>query len=175
MIRKWNNRHAWPKCLWSSACVLLTACGLFFTPLLVDGSHPGKGGRPLETAMTGDAEVPGPGHPDAVGSVLLRLNPGQEEVCFFIEFEGIDPEDEHDWIRAGHIHVGAADVAGPVVVNFGVVGRVPVDEEGRGYIVGCVTASRELIRDIIQNPEDYYVNLHSANFPGGAIRGQLSK
>jgi hypothetical protein len=33
----------------------------------------------------------------------------------------------------------------------------------------------ELIKDIRQNPSSYYVNLHTAEFPIGVIRGQLSK
>jgi len=34
---------------------------------------------------------------------------------------------------------------------------------------------RRLLMDIIQHPQDYYVNVHTADFPGGAIRGQLHK
>jgi hypothetical protein len=40
---------------------------------------------------------------------------------------------------------------------------------------GCVTADKDLIKDIRQNPENYYVNVHNAAFPGGAVRGQLEK
>jgi hypothetical protein len=36
-----------------------------------------------------------------------------------------------------------------------------------------VTVSREEARDIVKNPENYYVNVHNAEFPGGALRGQL--
>jgi hypothetical protein len=31
----------------------------------------------------------------------------------------------------------------------------------------------QLIGEIAANPSGYYVNLHNARFPGGAIRGQL--
>jgi hypothetical protein len=38
-----------------------------------------------------------------------------------------------------------------------------------------VSASRELILEILQNPEGFYVNVHNADFPAGAVRGQLSR
>jgi hypothetical protein len=34
---------------------------------------------------------------------------------------------------------------------------------------------REDAKDIVQTPENYYVNVHNAEYPGGAVRGQLSK
>jgi hypothetical protein len=36
-----------------------------------------------------------------------------------------------------------------------------------------VTADRELLKAIASDPEDYYVNVHNADYPAGAVRGQL--
>ena len=45
-----------------------------------------------------------------------------------------------------------------------------------GQLSGCATGvDEDLIKDIRQNPENYYVNVHTGPFQGGAIRGQLSK
>ncbi len=44
-----------------------------------------------------------------------------------------------------------------------------------GFSSGCAEVSREVALDILKNPEDYYVNVHNAEYPAGARRGQLSK
>ena len=118
------------------------------------------GGRPLSANLTGDAEAPGPGDPDGSGFAALTLNQGQGEICFDISVENIAPA------TAAHIHVGAAGVPGPVVVSF----DVPTNG-----LSGCVDVEKSLVKAIRQNPSAYYVNVHNAVFPGGAIRGQLSK
>ena len=124
------------------------------------------GGRKFSTTLTGAAEVPGPGDPDASGSASLRLNPGLGEVCFEISWADVDGE-----VFASHIHVGDATVAGPVVVTL-----FTGSFAGTGSVSDCVSADRELILAITQDPANYYVNVHSRpNFPGGAIRGQLGK
>lgn len=121
------------------------------------------GGRPFTTTLTGAAEVPGPGDPDGSGTASLRLNPGQGEVCFEISVSNIALP-----ATGAHIHVGTVTEEGPVVV-----GLVAPDESGASS--GCVSADRELIKQIIKHPYNYYVNVHSTEFPAGAVRGQLSK
>jgi len=120
-----------------------------------------QGGRRLTATLTGAAEVPGPGDPDGGGSAVITLNQGQNEVCFELTVTNIAPA------TLAHIHVGAAGAAGDAVVTL-----TPPTE---GSSKGCVSASAELIKDIRQNPANYYVNVHNAEFPDGAVRGQLSK
>jgi CHRD domain len=115
-----------------------------------------------ETAqMSGSVEVP-PGDPDGSGTALIRLNVAEGLVCFKWSVQGVDP------LSAGHIHHGAAGVAGPVVVPL-----VP-PAAATGTSKGCVSADPALIQDIITNPSQYYVNVHNAQFPAGALRGQLT-
>ncbi len=160
---------------WLSPLAVLSAFAFLAFPAFVSGHLAAQGGRPFVVFMTGDEEAPGPGHPVATGTAFLRLNPGLEEVSFLLTFEGLDPDDPADRIFAGHIHIGDPGAPGPVVLNFAIPGPLEVDEDGAGSFAGVVSADRALLLDIIRNPGDYYVNLHSANFPPGAIRGQLAR
>ena len=116
------------------------------------------GGRPLSADLTGVAEIPD-ADPDGTGHVDLWLNAGQEEICFELTASGIAPA------FAAHIHIGFSDLNGPVVVGL----AAPTG----GSASGCVTLAREKIQAILQAPHAFYVNVHNADFPGGAIRGQL--
>lgn len=125
------------------------------------------GGRPFATSLDGAAEVPGPGDPDATGSASFTLNQGQGTVCFELSWQDVDGE-----VFAAHIHRGGADVAGPIVVplfagSFG----------GTDAVSGCVAGVDEgLIKEIRQDPDAFYVNVHSLpSFGPGAVRGQLGK
>ena len=119
-----------------------------------------QGGRPLMATLTGAAEVPGLGDPDGMGTAMLTVNPGQGEICYELSVSGIAPA------RAAHIHEAPVGAAGPVVV--GLTPPTPTSSE-------CVSVSRELALDILKNPENYYVNVHNAEYPAGALRGQLGK
>lgn len=119
------------------------------------------GGRPLTADLTAENEVGQPGDPGTTGFAFITLNQGQGEVCFDIDVEG-----ESAPILAAHIHDGEAGVNGPIVVNF-------QWSETAGS--GCVDVDAELIKDIRQNPDEFYVNVHNSIAPAGAARGQLSK
>jgi uncharacterized protein (TIGR03437 family) len=87
-----------------------------------------------------------------------------------------------------HIHRGAAGVNGGVVINTGIggTGGNVVDSVGRGTInrpaqipasaAGAAPSAALLaLRDMIANPADFYVNLHTTVHTGGVIRAQLQK
>ena len=111
--------------------------------------------------LTGTAEVPGPGDPDGSGTVQMTFNPDKGEVCYDMTVAKIDEA------TAAHIHEGAVGKDGPV--------KVALDAPKTGSAKGCKTADATLIKTIMANPTDYYVNVHNAAFPKGAVRGQLSK
>jgi hypothetical protein len=125
-------------------------------------------GRPLSaTPLTGAAEIPGPGDPDASGTADVRLNQGQGTVCFSVSWTNVDGT-----VFAGHIHRGSADVAGPILVTL-----FSGSFAGTDATSGCVEdVDTALIKEIRQDPTAFYVNVHSSPaFGGGAVRGQLSR
>ena len=115
----------------------------------------------LEAKLTGSAEAPGPGDPDGKGKAKITLKP-DHQVCWEIKVKDITLP-----ARAAHIHVGAEGVPGPVVVPLSA-------PDAKGKSSGCATVTHELHMNLHMHPEQYYVNVHTADFPGGAVRGQLS-
>ena len=68
---------------------------------------------------------------------------------------------------AAHIHIGDVGEPGPIVIPLA------APPAGGTKSAGCGTASSDLLRDIVNRPDDYYVNVHTEGHPAGAIRGQL--
>ncbi|MBI5300549.1 MAG: CHRD domain-containing protein [Chloroflexi bacterium] len=147
----------------SARTILAPLFILALAVLLIASSSPvaADEGRSLKTKLTGAAEAPTPGDPDGKGKAKVVLNSDDQTVCFDIKVKKVAP------ITAAHIHIAPVGVAGPVVVSF----NVPVNG-----LEGCVGGvSPTLINAIRQNPSAYYVNVHNADFPGGALRGQLGR
>jgi len=110
-------------------------------------------------SMTGTQEVPGPGDPDGSGSAEITIVDATDNVCWDLNVQGIGPA------TAAHIHRGSPTEAGPAVVTL----QPPAD----GTDKGCVAAPGALADEIESNPGAFYVNVHNAEYPNGAIRGQL--
>jgi hypothetical protein len=130
-----------------------------------------QGGRKFSTTLSGQNEVNaanptgGAGDPDGTGTASITVNVGQQRVCWDISVNNIAAP------MRGHIHHAPALTNGPIVVGF--------FEPAAVALKGCTPTTqpvdRRLLTDIIQHPRDYYVNVHTADFPAGAIRGQLHK
>jgi hypothetical protein len=84
------------------------------------------------------------------------------KVCFTLEVKRIAPA------TGAHIHLGLRGEAGPVVATL-----APPPTEGSSS--GCVDIPRALSLELIEHPARYYINVHNADFPDGAIRGQLHR
>ncbi len=117
--------------------------------------------RRMSTALTGAAEVPGPGDPDGTGKAILELTPAQNHLCVKLHVENIQAA------TMAHIHIGVAGQAGDPVVQL--------DPPAGGTSSTCKDIAEDLTKALLKNPANYYVNVHTADFPKGALRGQLKK
>jgi hypothetical protein len=140
-----------------------------------DDRHRGNRVR-LRAELSGANEVPA-ADPDGDGSSRVELFVDDGMVCFSVRF------DDTGTPNRGHIHVGVAGANGGIVVPLFELGAAqnpagPADPandrlESRQRLENCVAADPAVLALIKANPSGYYVNLHNARFPGGAIRGQL--
>ena len=118
--------------------------------------------------LSGAAEVcptaPGTCGGPGTGTATITIDRNAGTVCYAITTQNVALP-----LLAAHIHEAPAGQAGPVVVPLF---TSPVNSATTS---GCVTGvNKNLLKDILRNPEEYYVNVHNAPFPNGAVRGQLS-
>jgi predicted aconitase with swiveling domain len=119
--------------------------------------------------LSGAAEVcptaPGTCGGPGIGTATIEIDRNARTLCYAITTQNVALP-----LLAAHIHVGAVGQAGPVVVplftqpvNAATVPRT------------CLTGlDKNLLKAIIRNPQNYYVNVHNTPFPNGAVRGQLA-
>jgi hypothetical protein len=112
---------------------------------------------------------------DAVGHVTFDLTRNTAgaitsgEVIFYFNYKFPGPVT----ISGLHIHVGAKGTNGIVVVDSGTP-EAP-DADGQGNLTKVVSGSPDTLKAILDNPRNYYVNLHTTTpaFPDGALRQQM--
>ena len=124
------------------------------------------GGRPFSETLTQEVTSTPvyAGDPDGTGEAFITINLGQREVCWHTRVSDVALP-----ATASHIHNAVAGVRGGIVIVLS-----PPDETG--VAEGCRSdVDRDLLRDILNNPESYYVNVHTTEFPAGAIRSQLNR
>lgn len=112
--------------------------------------------------LTGAQEPGNTGDPDGVGKAEITVADKADQICWDLNsISGIGP------ITAAHIHRGAPGVNGPPVF--------PLKEANEGGWKGCANRSEWTEDALERNFANYYVNVHTAEYPNGAIRGQLHK
>jgi hypothetical protein len=114
--------------------------------------------RTYRLKLSGTAETP-PGATQGKGLAVIAFH-GSSKVCWrFAHLAGFTAA------TFAHIHRGAAGKAGAVVV--------PLSTAAKLHHRGCVAAPAAVINAIERDPPAYYVNIHSQQYPGGAVRAQL--
>jgi CHRD domain-containing protein len=117
----------------------------------------------LTATLAGVTEGENPGDPDGSGTASIVIDPAAGTACWNLTAENINP------VTQSHIHIGAEGESGDIVV--------PLDVDGfTGSSEGCIEPMEDaaVLQQILDNPAGYYVNIHTEDFPAGAIRGQLA-
>jgi hypothetical protein len=117
-----------------------------------------RGGRPISTTLA-------PVAPNTVGSgsFVARSNIGQGRICWSLTVTGLSD------VTAAHIHY----LNGPLATQIAVPLALPTPFTGSA--TGCAIVLRALVKQILVHPENFYVNVHTTTYPGGAISGTLAK
>lgn len=111
----------------------------------------------FDSSIDGLQEVPPNNNTTATGNGTFTYDQNTSLLSFDIEYSGLSSNE-----TGAHIHNGTAGAAGPVVFTL------PSGTEKTGS-VGPLTAEQE--KDLFAG--NWYVNIHSANFTDGEIRGQI--
>lgn len=115
----------------------------------------------FEARLSASQQVP-PADSTATGSAEVQFNTNTNKVTWKVTYNGLTGP-----ATAGHIHGPA-----PVGANAGVV--IPFAGNLNAQpIMGEMTVTPAQYADMAAGL--YYVNIHTARFPGGEIRGQLRK
>ncbi len=124
---------------------------------------------PLASLDSGDQEIPSAdgkatGHP--TGHAVAFLHPGPASLHYAISWSGLTAP------TAAHLHRASVGSDGPVVLPlFAAAAGLPTNITGvAGRVTGVQAA---LLSQVNTDPSHFYTNLHTAQFPGGAVRGQL--
>jgi CHRD domain-containing protein len=140
--------------------VPLAACGSSGSTHRSNAGGQGVNGpvKIYRVTLSGKGEPKG-GAANGSGAAIVAIH-GTSQVCFrFAHLHGFSGP------TTAHIHMGAQGQAGKVVVALSTAPHL--HHQGCRHVSGAVTGALE------QAPQNYYVNVHSAQYPKGAVRGQL--
>ena len=109
--------------------------------------------------LTG-SNVVGGGDPDGYARAEVSISDAFDQICYEVkDVRNIGT------VTAAHIHAGRAGTNGPPVFTL--------VKSNEGEWQGCRDGAEWTENRLQGNPSDFYVNLHNADYPNGAIRGQL--
>jgi hypothetical protein len=103
------------------------------------------------------------GDPNGFGSATILVDSDRGMLCFAITVQNVATP------AAAHIHRNTAGKNGDIVV-----GLTAPTSGAPGASSGCISGvNKNLLNSIKNGPGGFYVNVHTGEFPAGAVRGQL--
>jgi CHRD domain len=110
--------------------------------------------------------------PDGSGIANLRFDPATNTLCYAIVVKNIGaPTEPAPGLGNAHIHGPrpSTDIAIHLDTEFAQAGDsdVFVSQD-------CVDVAPATLAAVLANPQLFYVNIHTVQFPGGAIEGNLA-
>ena len=140
-----------------AAVAVAVALGIVLLTRDGGGSSPAAAnGTTFHVALSSSAEVPASIASTSSGTADVTI--GDTKVCWDFALNGVDNP------NAAHIHQGGAKVSGPVLIPLGTTFKP----------AGCTSATSTTTSAILADPGAFYVNVHTAKYPDGAVRGQLA-
>jgi CHRD domain len=172
--------------------IILTAALVGVTALMSAAVAGGQDDRDtFHAALTGFQEVTGPGPilSEGTGTLKLKLDRRAKTLTFWLTYSNLTPD-----AFMSHIHFAPVHVGGSIMVWF--CGGAPVTPPagvqpcpaGGGTVTGTITAADvqgiasqnvmagdfDALEDAL-DADSAYVNVHTAAFPAGEIRGQIRR
>lgn len=137
-------------------------------------AHAGHTNAVLSVKLSGAEEVETKGDSDGKGhGYVFGVDNDPKTLCYVIVVDGIQMVPVKEGMAA-HIHEAAKGKNGPPVAAL----AGPED----GNAADCLTEGEKgkfptgeagIVMRILENPADFYINVHNPEHPNGAIRGQL--
>jgi hypothetical protein len=162
----------------SHLILILSLLVALFTIAGTAAASPTGNNRNFRAHLTGAEEVP-PAETQAQGQAIFQLSKDGSELHYKLIVANIEN------VKMAHIHLAPAGVNGPVVAWLYPGGPPPqlIPDRFNGVLAeGTITAANlvgplagqtldDLVDAIVAG--NTYVNVHTSQYPGGEIRGQI--
>src|SRR5687767_12684186 len=123
------------------------------------------------TSQTFTVELVPSGDRNGSGTAELTVDLQAGTVCYDITVRKIGVPTE-PVAGIGNAHIHSYPEGGAIAVDLDT--QFTLVKGDTYQAIDCVTAQRQALVDILLHPEDYYINVHTVAFPGGAVQGDLA-
>jgi CHRD domain len=113
----------------------------------------------LVATLNSEQVGPYPADPDGGGTARLELLADEARLCYELRVNDIEPA------TSSHVHQGSPGRIGPIRLRL----EPPTDGESSS----CARIDSDFLNALVASPGEFYIDVHNAAFPGGAVRGQL--